>query len=166
MAAPFSVEASVPGTSVWGVDAAGNTNQAGALTAGTVNSTAGTIGTLGAYTQNGIVTYGALGGVNTAAGVSTLTTGSIGAGTAALLGTAASGTQLADTTRDYMVYLDITAGGTVATLGIGPTSAATYVISALATVNIGTQISFRLPAGWFIRYTATAGFTQQSAVSC
>lgn len=155
MAAPFSVESSVPGVPIWTVDASGNTSQSG-----TVNATAAaisTITTVGVQTQSG---------VNTAAGAVVLTSGSIGAGTNPLLGTAASGTQLADLTRDYMVYLGITSGGTNATLSIGPTSAAANQISAVATVNVGTQYVFRVPAGWFIKYTGTAGFTQQIAVSC
>ena len=155
MAAPFSVESSVPGVPIWTVDASGNTSQSG-----TINGTAAvisTITTVGVQTQSG---------VNTAAGAVVLTSGSIGAGTNPLLGTAASGTQLADLTRDYMVYIGVTAGGAAATWSIGPTSAAANTIFAAATCNVGTTYTFRVPAGWFVRFQGTAGITQQSAISC
>ena len=160
MAAPFQVEGATPGTQVWSVDAVGNTVQSGTLTAAVMNA-----GTQGATTYNGIQTYAANAGDNTSAAAVYLN-GTIGAGAAALLGTAATGTQLSDTTRDYMVYLGVTAGGAAATLSIGAANTAVATLYAAATCGVGTQYAFRLPAGWFIRFQGTAGITQQPAISC
>lgn len=160
MAAPFVVEGSTPGTQVWSVDASGNTVQSGTLTAAVMNA-----GTQGATTYNGIQTYAVNSGDNTSAAAIYLN-GTIGAGAAAILGTAATGTQLSDTTRDYMVYIGVTAGGAAATLSIGAANTAVATLYAAATCNVGTQYAFRLPAGWYIRFQGTAGITQQTAISC
>jgi len=156
VAAPFVVEGSTPGTQVWSVDAVGNTVQSGTLTA---------VAQSGSY-QTGIdiLTSGA--GFNSSVSANVLGGGTIGAGLAAILGTAASGTQLADTTRDYMVYIGVTAGGAAATLTIGPANTCVNTLYAAATCNVGTQYAFRLPAGWYIRFQGTAGITQQIAISC
>jgi len=162
MAAPFVVEGSTPGTQVWGVDASGNTVQSGNCTvAGTLNApyqSAQTATVTGVLTANG--------GYNSSGGVTVLGGGTIGAGGNAILGTAASGTQLSDTTKDYMVYIGVTAGGAAATLTIGPANTAVNTLYAAATCNVGTQYAFRLPAGWYVRFQGTAGITQQIAISC
>ena len=160
MAAPFQVEGATPGTQVWSVDAVGNTVQSGTVTAAVMNA-----GTQGATTYNGIQTYAANSGDNTNAAAVYLN-GTIGAGANAILGTAATGTQLSDTTRDYMVYIGVTAGGAAATLSIGAANTAVATLFAAATCNVGTQYTFRLPAGWYIRFQGTAGITQQTAISC
>ena len=160
MAAPFVVEGSTPGTQVWSVDAVGNTVQSGTVTALVMNA-----GTQGATTYNGIQTYAANSGDNTNAAAVYLN-GTIGAGANAILGTAATGTQLSDTTRDYMVYIGVTAGGAAATLSIGAANTAVATLYAAATCGVGTQYAFRLPAGWYIRFQGTAGITQQTAISC
>ncbi len=160
MAAPFQVEGATPGTQVWSVDAVGNTVQSGTVTAVTLNA-----GTQGATTYNGIQTYAANAGDNTNAAAVYLNA-TIGAGANAILGTAATGTQLSDTTRDYMVYIGVTAGGAAATLSIGAANTAVATLYAAATCNVGTQYAFRLPAGWYIRFQGTAGITQQTAISC
>jgi len=167
MAAPFVVEGATPGTQVWGVDASGNTVQSGnQMVAGNVT----VVGTLTAPNQTaqtatitGILV--ANGGYNSAGGINVLS-GTIGAGGNAILGTAASGTALSDLTRDYMVYIAVTAAGAAATLTIGPANTAVNTLYAAATCNVGTQYAFRLPAGWYIRFQGTAGITQQIAISC
>ena len=159
MAAPFQVEGATPGTQVWSVDAVGNTVQSGTVTAAVMNA-----GTQGATTYNGIQTYAANSGDNTSAAAVYLNA-TIGAGGNAILGTAASGTQLSDLTRDYMVYLTSVGGGAGATLSIGPANTAVSTLYANATIGTGFSYSFRLPAGWYIRAQATVAFTQ-TAISC
>ena len=162
MAAPFQVEGATPGTQVWSVDAVGNTVQSGTVTAVTLNA-----GTQGATTYNGIQTYAANAGDNTSA-AATYLNATIAASAAALLGTAATGTQLSDTTRDYMVYLTSVGGGGGATLTIGTAASAGGCFATLyanATIGTGFSYSFRLPAGWYIRPQATVAFTQ-TAISC
>lgn len=83
---------------------------------------------------------------------------------------AVSGTaiQLADLTRDYMVYLDVTTGGTATTVAMGPTSgvSAVSILNNVA-VAVGQLISFRLPAGWFFKWTGTTtAIGNQNAVGC
>ena len=155
MAAPFVVEGATPGTQVWGVDASGNTVQSG-----TLNAIA-----QGATYQTGIDILTAGAGFNSSVSANVLGGGTIASGLVALLGTAASGTQLADITRDYMVYIGVTAGGAAATLTIGPANTAVNTLYAAATCNVGTQYAFRLPAGWYVRFQGTAGITQQIAIS-
>ena len=159
MAAPFQVEGATPGTQVWSVDAVGNTVQSGTVTAVTLNA-----GTQGATAYTGIQTYNANSGDNTGAAAVYLNA-TIGAGANAILGTAATGTQLSDTTRDYMVYLTSVGGGGGATLSIGPANTAVSTLYANATIGTGFSYSFRLPAGWYIRAQATVAFTQ-TAISC
>ena len=156
MAAPFVVESATPGTQVWSVDASGNTVQSGTLYATAQAAT---------Y-QTGIDILTAGAGFNSSVSANVLGGGTIGAGLAAILGTAATGTQLADVTRDYMVYIGVTAGGATATLTIGPANTAVNTLYAAATCNVGTMYSFKLPAGWYIRFQGPAGITQQIAISC
>ena len=168
MAAPFQVEGATPGTQVWSVDAVGNTVQSGNVTlTGTLTATTMNAGTQGATTYTGIQTYNANSGDNTGA-AATYLNATIGAGAAALLGTAASGTALSDLTRDYMVYLTSVGGGAAGTLTIGTGANATQCFATLyanATIGTGFSYSFRLPAGWYIRAQATVAFTQ-TAISC
>jgi hypothetical protein len=158
MAAPFVVEGpGTPGSQVWSVDAAGNTVQSGTVNAGAIMGSP----------QYGITTFQSGGGDNTSAAANYLNA-TIGAGNAALLGTAATGTQLSDTTRDYMVYLTSVGGSAGATLTIGTASSAAGCFATLyanATIGTGFSYSFRLPAGWYIRPQATVAFTQ-TAISC
>ena len=118
MAAPFVVEGATPGTQVWSVDASGNTVQSGNIIAsGTITGAVLNAGTQGATAYSGIQTYLANAGDNTSAAAVYLN-GTIGAGGNAILGTAATGTQLSDTTRDYMVYLTSVGGSAGATLRV------------------------------------------------
>jgi hypothetical protein len=83
---------------------------------------------------------------------------------------AVSGTalQLADLTRDYMVYLEVTTSGTATSVTIGHTSSANdATIMASAAATAGVVISFRLPAGWYFKWTGTTtAFATQNAVGC
>jgi hypothetical protein len=79
-------------------------------------------------------------------------------------GTAA---QLTDTSRDYMVYLTIGTAGTAFILAIGPTSGVADTIVPSSPATSGDQYSFRLPAGWFVKWSATtATLAGQFAVGC
>ena len=149
MPTPFSVESTTPGSIVWTVDGSGNTQQAGTMTA-----VASALGTL-----VGVPVQPSGGGVTSSLSANVLTP-TFGV-------SAASGTQLSDTTRDYMVYLTTTAGGANNTLTIGNNSTATTAtISANATVGTGQLWSFRLPAGWYVRSQGAVAIGVQSAISC
>jgi hypothetical protein len=149
MAGPFVVESGVPGTQVWGVDASGNTVQSGTVTTPAMQS--GTVTTTGITVQNN--------GINSAGSVKYIATLGFGV-------SAATGTQLSDLTRDYMVYLTTSAGGAGATVLIGPTSACTSTVSASGSIGTGVCISYRLPAGWFSMWTTAVAVAQQNAISC
>ena len=157
MAAPFVVEGATPGTQVWSVDASGNTVQSGNCSvSGTLiapNQTAQTLTTNNVIIQNS--------GINSSGSVNWLATLGFGV-------SAASGTQLSDHTRDYMVYLTSVGGSAGATLTIGTAASAAGCFATLyanATIGTGFSYSFRLPAGWYIRPQATVAFTQ-TAISC
>lgn len=76
--------------------------------------------------------------------------------------------QLSDTTRDYMVYLQIGTAGTALAVTMGPTSAANAAtVITGATATAGEIIAVRLPAGWFLKWNATtATVANQVAVGC
>jgi hypothetical protein len=127
-------------------------------------------------TTNAIVTTGtgfAAGeAVGTFAEIVNLNAGTNTAGSAPVLTSlgAVSGTaiQLADLTRDYVVYLEVTTAGTATSLTIGPTSSANAVsIMTSAAATAGQVISFRLPAGWYYKWTGTTtALANQNAVGC
>lgn len=83
---------------------------------------------------------------------------------------AVSGTaiQLTDTSRDYMVYLEVTTAGTATSLTIGPTSSANAVsLMTSQAATAGQVISFRLPAGWYFKWAGTTtAIGNQVAVGC
>ena len=86
----------------------------------------------------------------------------------ALGATSGSATQLSDLFRDYMVYLQVSTSGTATSLTIGHTSGASDVtlISNIA-VTAGDLWTFRLPAGWYFKWTGTStAVGNQNAVSC
>jgi|SRR6185437_12998250 len=76
--------------------------------------------------------------------------------------------QLADTTRDYTVYLEVTTAGTATSVTIGHTSSANDVtIMASAAATAGQVITVRLPAGWYLKWTGTTtAMANQVAVGC
>ncbi len=80
----------------------------------------------------------------------------------------ASGTaaRLADTTRDYQVVLAVTTNGTVTSVAIGPTSTPAYTILPSSSVTAGQVISFRLPAGWYVKWSGTSTVFNQIAIGC
>src|ERR1700679_2885226 len=63
--------------------------------------------------------------------------------------------QLSDTTRDYMIYLQVGTAGTAFTVAIGPTSTPANTIVASGVATSGEVVSFRLPAGWYAEWSAT-----------
>lgn len=83
---------------------------------------------------------------------------------------AVSGTaiQLTDLTRDYQVYLEVTTAGTATSVTIGHTSSANDVtLMASAAATAGQVITFRLPAGWYFKWTGTTtAVANQVAVGC
>lgn len=88
---------------------------------------------------------------------------------AVLTPTFANGTaaQLSDTTRDYLVYLTVGTAGTAFTVAIGPTSTPANTIVPSGTATSGQVVSFRLPAGWFVKWSATtATLAGQKAIGC
>ncbi len=114
-------------------------------------------------------------GVLTASGlaVTNLLTPNGGTATAgsapALTPTFANGvaSQLTDTTRDYLVYLQIGTAGTAFTLAIGPTSTPANTLMASATPLADELLSFRLPAGWYVKWAGTSTtLTTQTAIGC
>lgn len=79
-----------------------------------------------------------------------------------------TGIQLADLTRDYMVYLTVTTSGTATSVTIGHTSAASdATVMGSAAATAGQVISFRLPAGWYFKWGGTTtAIADQVAVGC
>lgn len=98
-------------------------------------------------------------GTSTAASAPVLT--ALGAVTATAL-------QLSDTTRDYVVYLEVTTAGTATSLTMGPTSSANAVsLMTSQAATAGQVITFRLPAGWYFKWTGTTtAIGNQVAVGC
>lgn len=75
--------------------------------------------------------------------------------------------QLADTTRDYMVYLTVGTAGTANTLAIGPTSTPANTLISSAVATTGEMMTVRLPAGWYLKWSATtATLATQTAIGC
>lgn len=137
----------------WVLTAAGNMLWGGGSVAGDVTLTRSAAGVLS-------LTAGIL---DPQAGTKTTTAAAV------LTPTFANGTaaQLTDTTRDYMVYLQIGTAGTAFSLAIGPTSTPANTIMASATPLADEFISFRLPAGWFVKWAGTSTtLTTQTAIGC
>lgn len=83
--------------------------------------------------------------------------------------TFATGTpaQLSDLTRDYMVYLEIGTAGTANVVKIGPTSTPANTIIASGVATAGEIMTVRLPAGWYLEWSATtATLASQIAIGC
>lgn len=75
--------------------------------------------------------------------------------------------QLADTTRDYLVYLQVGTAGTGFSIAIGPTSSPANTVVASATPVAGELFTFRLPAGWYVKWAGSlTTLTTQTAIGC
>ena len=75
--------------------------------------------------------------------------------------------QLSDLTRDYTIYLTCTLAGTALTVAIGPTSTPANTLISSETATLGQMLTIRLPASWYLKWSATtATFTQQKAIGC
>lgn len=104
-----------------------------------------------------------------AAGVLTMPGSNTASVAAVLTPTFANNTaaQLSDLTRDYMVYMQVGTAGTATTLAIGPTSTPANTIKASSAANAGDLWSFRLPAGWFVKWAGTTTtIATQTAIGC
>ena len=109
------------------------------------------------FANGGDITIGSGQGTNTSASANVITPANVN-------GTAA---QLADTGRDYMVYLTVGTAGTALTVAIGPTAGVANTVYNAATATAGETIAFRLPTGWFWKWTATtATLASQLAIAC
>ena len=170
MAAPFQVEGATPGSQVWSVDASGNTMQSGNMAVtGTANLPNGLSNTVtGTETITGII-YGQ-GGYNSSTGVNVLVGTQVGAGGTATIANGTGGTQLSDITRDYMVYMQCTTtGGATIVLGSAQGNAvgiATVFVGSALLAGTSGVISFRVPAGWYTRFTGTTAVFNNLAISC
>jgi hypothetical protein len=72
-----------------------------------------------------------------------------------------------DTTRDYMIYLQVNTPGTGYTIAIGPSTGSLDTIVGSCTPAAGRMDSFRLPAGWFVKWSGTGTtLSQQRAIGC
>ncbi len=75
--------------------------------------------------------------------------------------------QLADTTRDYMLYLEVGTAGTGFTLSIGPANTTVDAIVTSVTPVTGMLFTVRVPAGWFVKWAGTATtLASQIAIGC
>lgn len=130
-----------------------------------IDPTGGTIS--GSLSVGGALTSG---GVLSSTGLLDINAGSNTASSASVLApTFANGTaaQLSDTTRDYMVYLTIGTPGTAFTLAVGPTSGVANVLMGSATPLADEILSFRLPAGWFVKWAGSlTTLSNQTAIGC
>lgn len=106
----------------------------------------------------------------TFAEVVTANAGTSSAGSAPVITpTFASGTaaQLSDLTRDYTVYLEIGTAGTANVVAIGPTSTPANTVVASGVATAGQVMTIRLPAGWYLKWSATtATLASQVAIGC
>jgi hypothetical protein len=109
---------------------------------------------------------------HTASGIISQNAGTDSAGSAPVINSLGAtngggGVQLSDLTRDYMVYLAVNTAGTATTVSIGHTSAASDVAIISSTgVGLGL-IAFRLPAGWYFKWSGTTTtISVQNAVGC
>jgi hypothetical protein len=80
---------------------------------------------------------------------------------------ASTAAQLSDTSRDYMVYLQVGTPGSGFSLLIGPTSTPANTIFTSATPTAGELLSFRLPAGWYVKWAgSSSSLIHQIAIGC
>lgn len=75
--------------------------------------------------------------------------------------------QLSDTSRDYMVYLQVGTPGTLFSVKIGPTNTPANTIFTSGTPTAQELISFRLPAGWYVQWGGSSStLSHQIAIGC
>lgn len=140
-----------------GLSVSGGVNVASgnlSLTLGNVNSALGAVNAAG-ETMSGLSVFN--GGTNTSGSAPVIAAPGFANGVAS---------QLSDTTRDYMVHFTITTAGTVFIIAIGPTSTPANTIVPSSTVSLGESFAFRLPAGWFVQWSATTATISQVAIGC
>jgi hypothetical protein len=159
MPAPFTIEDETSGKALWSCDANGNVVQLGDLRVNGNQTVVGTQTFTGNQTVTGSESIGgnlAVTGTTTLTGIASANAGTNTSASAPVLTptlTSGAAAQLADLTRDYMVYMDITTSGTATHIEIGPTSTPANTLLASASVTAGAVYSFRLPAGWFVKWT-------------
>lgn len=86
-------------------------------------------------------------------------------GAVATTPTFVSGTaQQLSTTKDVMLYLDITTAASL-TIAIGPTSTPANTLQSAVIGGIGLE-SVRVPAGWYVKLTGTMGDIVFTQVTC
>ncbi len=127
----------------------------------TGGSISGDLAIGGALTVSGVLSSAGL--LDIDAGTNTATSAPV------LTPTFANGTasQLSDVTRDYVVYLQIGTAGSAFSLAVGPTSGVANTIMASGTPLADQLITFRLPAGWYVKWSGTlTTLTTQTAVGC
>jgi len=74
--------------------------------------------------------------------------------------------QLTDTTRDYVVYLQIGTPGTAFSVAIGPTSSPANTVVSSVAPTAGEVFTVRLPAGWYLEWSGTTTtLADQTAIS-
>ncbi len=69
-------------------------------------------------------------------------------------------------TKDAMVYLEVTVVMVALVISIGPAATPTNAIFTSAGCPVGSLLSIRVPAGWYIAVSYTSGTLVQSAVTC
>ena len=75
--------------------------------------------------------------------------------------------QLAQTTRDAMVYLTEGTAGTAMVITIGPTNTPANTVVSSSVATGGEVYAIRLPAGWYLKWSATtATIANQLAITC
>lgn len=91
------------------------------------------------------------------------------AGAAVITPALANGTaaQLSDITRDYILYLTVGTAGSAMVIKIGPTSTPANTVVSSSTATTGEVYTVRIPAGWFVQWSATsATIANQLAIGC
>lgn len=68
--------------------------------------------------------------------------------------------------QDVMLYLEVTTVFVALVISMGPAATPTNAIFTSAACPVGTLISLRVPAGWFVATSYTSGAFHQAAVSC
>ena len=69
-------------------------------------------------------------------------------------------------TEDVMLYLEVTTVFVALVISMGPAATPTNAIFTSAACPVGTLISLRVPAGWFVATSYTSGAFHQAAVTC